>query len=100
VVRRPQSPCPGVSLSPPCSPYPSPPSSPSPSFETGVPTLAYSGDIPLTDAQQPSLSNGPIGEYKSKKFCVLAFCSFSKCSLFQLASNRFNQFSFCRSGGH
>lgn len=61
IVRRPQSPCPAVSLSPPCSPYPSPPSSPSPVFETSVPTLAYSGDIPNADAQQPTLSNGPAG---------------------------------------
>lgn len=61
VVRRPQSPSPGVSLTPPCSPYPSPPSSPAPSFETSVPTLAFSGDVPNADAQQPSFSNGPTG---------------------------------------
>ena len=70
VVRRPQSPCPGVSLSPPCSPYPSPPSSPAPVFETSVPTLAYSGDIPSADAQQPSLPNGPAGKCCGRQMFV------------------------------
>lgn len=63
VVRRPQSPSPGVSLTPPCSPYPSPPSSPSaPNFEPSVPTPAFSGDVPSADAQQPSVPNGPSAD--------------------------------------
>lgn len=76
VVRRPQSPSPGVSLTPPCSPYPSPPSSPVPNFEASVPTLAFSGDIPSADAQQPCLSNGPSGRYMFAACCPSSYYVF------------------------